>query len=170
MKYRKGFVSEMNSIVIYYSLEGNCRFLANIIADELHSDILEVKPIKINSSINIEKLKTIINIIFGLRPQVEDVDLNLGKYDTIFVGTPVRGRSFCPEIGGFLEKHVISGKKMGLFCAHGNAMGDVFGKMKKRLEGNCFIGEIAFEEPIKKDAHKVKAELIKWVKDLPKTE
>jgi flavodoxin len=158
----------MNSIVIYYSLEGNCKFLANTIADELHSDILEVKPVKKSKSITFEKLKTVRNVIFRVRPQVEEVDLNLGKYDIIFVGTPVRGRSFCPEIGAFLEKHIISGKKIALFCAHGNAMGDVFGKMKKALEGNCFIGEIAFEEPMKQDQHKVKAELIKWVSDLPK--
>ena len=155
----------MNSIVIYYSLEGNCRFLADIIADELHSDILEIKPLHKNKSINIEKLKTIRNVIFRIRPPIEDVDLDLGKYDMIFIGTPVRGGSFCPEIGRFLEKHVISGKKIGLFCAHGNAMGDVFGKMKKMLEGNCFIGKIAFEEPLKKDPHKVKAELIKWIKN-----
>ncbi len=157
----------MKSIVIYYSLEGNCRFLANTIADELHSDILEVKPVNKSKSINYEKLKTIRNVIFRVKPQVEIVDLNFDKYDLIFLGTPVRGRSFCPEIGAFLKKHVISGKKIGLFCAHGSAMGDIFGQMTKALEGNSFIGEIAIEEPLKQEPYKVKAELINWISDLP---
>ena len=39
-------INDLRSIVIFYSYEGNTRFIANTISKEIYADILELKPKK----------------------------------------------------------------------------------------------------------------------------
>jgi len=156
----------LKSLVIYYSLEGSCEFLANIISEKHKSDILKLKPENKRRSIAVEKLKTVKRILFKSKPRLQKNNINPNEYDVLFIGTPVRGKSFCPELHSFFNLHRIKNKKIVLFCSCGSNRGHVFEHIQKALPGNKILGEKAFSEPLKNDPEKAKEEMLHWLSEI----
>jgi len=140
----------MKKLVIYYSFEGNTRFIAENIAKATGADIAELKPV---SDIKNTKFTKYLwggrQVVTGKKPEIEEMAVDFGQYDLIFIGTPVWAFSFAPALNTFLSKHNISGKKIALFCCDGGSKGKTFENMRERLKGNNIIGEKEFIEPIK---------------------
>jgi flavodoxin len=157
----------MKSIVIYYSFEGNTKLIANSVCDTLGADLLRLQLAKEL------KTKSFIKYFWGgkevfikktpeLLPYYFDVD----AYDLILIGTPVWAWNFAPAVKTFLTKEKIKNKKIALFCCHGGGKGKIFTRLKTALEGNEFVGEIDFRDPLR-----VKTELNlkrakEWAKEI----
>jgi flavodoxin len=140
----------MKNLVVYYSLEGNTKFIAENIASEIGADLLELKPLsEIKSSGFSKYIWGGRQVVMGSKPKLRDISLDPEGYDTIFIGTPVWAFSFSPAINTFLSRHRIEGKKVALFCCNGGSIGKTFTNMRDRLQGNEILGEIEFAEPIK---------------------
>jgi len=140
----------MKNLVVYYSLEGNTRYIAENIASEIDAEILELKPLsEIKSSGFSKYLWGGKQVVMGKKPELQSISIDPSDYDTIFIGTPVWAFSFSPAVNTFLSKYKISGKKVALFCCDGGSKGKTFANMRERLSGNEILGEMEFAEPIK---------------------
>lgn len=109
-----------NSIVVYYTWAGHTREMAKIIAAQIGADIREVlpeTPYTTNYSAVVEQAKKEINA--GFRPPIKKLDLDLSKYDVVYIGTPIWWGTMGPPIATFLSENDLSGKTVMPFSTHG---------------------------------------------------
>ena len=52
-------------------------------------------------------------------PAIKEMDLDLSKYDPIYVGTPIWFSTYAPPVRTFLQSYDFKGKTVALFCTHG---------------------------------------------------
>ena len=52
-------------------------------------------------------------------PAIKEMNLDLSKYDPIYVGTPIWFSTFAPPVRTFLQSFDLKGKTVALFCTHG---------------------------------------------------
>ena len=158
----------LRAVTIFYSLEGNTKLIATAINEELQGDIIEIKPKKEIPNKGFKKfLWGGKQVLLGEKPDIEDISIDFTKYDLIVFGTPVWASNFAPVFNTFLDKYNIKDKKIALFCCHGGGSeGKTFVKFKERLIGNIFLGEVAFEDPLKKDSDNNVLSSKQWIKKI----
>lgn len=153
----------MKTLVIYYSLTGNTKFIAETIAKAVNADLLELKPQK---DINPKGLMKYFwggkLAMFKEEPMLEPLSINLNIYDLIIFGTPVWASTFAPALRTFFAQNKIANKKIALFCCHRGGKGKTFEKMQKALGDNEYLGVIDFHEPLKNDPAKSVQEAKEW--------
>ncbi len=157
----------MKTLVIYYSLEGNTRLIAQAIAQVTGADILELKPETEPPS------KGFMKYFWGGRqvmtkeqPQLLPLGKDPQAYDLIFVGTPVWAFSYAPALATFFSQVKIAGKKIGLFCCSGGGKGKTLEKMAQRLEGNEIAGQIHFVEPLRRGQSQAVEKAAQWARQV----
>ena len=95
----------MKTLVVYYSLEGNTKFIAETISKTVGADLLELKPIKdISSTWFMKYFWWWRQVMMKEKPELKAFDKDLDKYDLIFIGTPVWAFNYTPAIYTFFEK------------------------------------------------------------------
>ncbi|GIM30417.1 flavodoxin [Clostridium polyendosporum] len=158
----------MKAVVIFYSLEGNTRLIANTISEELKAEIVEIKPKRQIPSSGLKKYfwggK---QVVLKERPEIEEINIDFSKYDLIVFGTPVWAGRFAPVFNTFFNKYKIRDKRIALFCCHGGGKeGKTFIEFKEHLKGNEFIGEVDFKDPLKRNSndHILKAK--EWINNI----
>lgn len=140
--------NNLRIIVVYYSFEGNTKLIAESIAKEIDSDILNLEVVK---PISNDKTKYIAGgkqVILKEKPKLIPYEFKAENYDVLFVGTPVWAWNYAPALRTFFEENSIKNKKIALFSCNGGSNGKTFENMKKALKGNEFLGEIEFLEPL----------------------
>lgn len=145
----------MKKLVIFYSFEGNTRFIGEAIAKKVGAEILELKPKK-----EIRKFLKHFwgggRVVRGEKPELLPFDKNPQDYDILFIGAPVWALTFAVPLNTFFSKVKLSGKKIALFCCHAGMKGKTLEKMEKSLAGNKILGKIDFIEPLKHQNEKEK--------------
>lgn len=101
----------MSKLVVYFSYTGNTRMIANKIKEKLNCDILEIKTVVPYSNdydtvVNDEHNSEASNYL----PEIQDISLDLSKYNEIILGTPVWWYRPVPAIRTFLTQNDLSGK------------------------------------------------------------
>ena len=140
----------MKTLVIYYSLSGNTRFIAEQIAAATNADLLELKPRKeINARGFSKFFQGGKQVMTKAQPQLVELDKDPGNYDLIFIGTPVWAGTYAPAIRTFLSCFDLAKKKIALFCCFGGSKGSSLRNLGEALEGNDIVGEIGFKDPLK---------------------
>jgi len=157
----------MKSIVIYYSFEGNTKLIANTVTDTVGSDLLRLQ---LASEL---KTKSFIKYFWGGKevfvkrtPKLLPYYFDIDAYDMIFIGTPVWAWNFAPALRTFLSRENIKNKKIAFFCCHGGGKGKIFSRLKTALEGNEFVGEIDFRDPLKVKTEASVKRAVEWAKEL----
>ena len=157
----------MRVLVVYYSLEGNTRFIAESIAEAVGADLLELKPKKELSSKGFMKyMWGGRQVVMGEKPELMPFDKNPQDYDLIFIGSPVWAFSFAPPLNTFLSNHGLKGRKVALFSSCGGTKGGTFDRMRKLLSGNTIAGEMEFIEPAKNRPGKQAETARDWAKSM----
>lgn len=138
----------MKGLVVFYSLEGHTKFIADIIAKELNYDLLELKPEK---EFPKSKFRKYIwggkSVVFNEKPRLKNEIPNLDKYDTVLIGTPIWASTYAPPINTFISENEISGKNIGIFACHaGGGAKKCFDKLEGILKDNTIIGCIEFND------------------------
>jgi len=140
----------MKKLVIFYSFEGNTKYIAENIAEAVGADMLELKPKKDVSSGGFMKyLLGGSQVVLGKKPELNDLDKNLEEYDVIFIGTPVWASNYAPSLRTFFSQVNLKNKKIALFCCNRGGVGKTFTAMREELKENHILGEIEFVDPIK---------------------
>lgn len=109
------------TLVLYYSLTGNTKVVAEEIASRLGADIEAIEcvnPYDTAFHATIERCKE--EQAQGILPEILPVKADLSQYDIIFVGYPVWFGTYAPPIATWLNSVDLSGKKVALFCTFGS--------------------------------------------------
>ncbi|MFH1455008.1 MAG: flavodoxin [bacterium] len=160
----------MKKLVIYYSLTGNIKFIAEAIAEATGADILELKTEKelIKKEGLIKYFLGGKKTVMGEKPKIMPLNKNPEDYDVLFIGTPVWACNYTPHVRSFFSQVKLINKKISFFCSSGGLKGKIFENMKKELIGNEFIGEVAFIEPLKNNPEECTRKARQWASDLIK--
>jgi flavodoxin len=157
----------MKIAVVYYSFEGNTRKVANQISKKLNADIYELKEVK--STVPKTGFFKFFwggkQVVMKEKPDLQELNINIDKYDYIFIGTPVWSFTYCPAIRSFLNKYNIKGKKIGIFCCHSGGLKNTIQDIKDNLTGNEFIAEIDLIEPLKNEIES-NEKIEKWLDNI----
>ncbi len=158
----------MKSIVMFYSLEGNTKLIADMIAKETDSVTLELKPEKDIPKGGFKKfLWGGKSVMFKEKPKLLNAIPDLEQYDTIFIGTPIWASSFAPPINTLISNISIKNKKLALFaCNAGGGAVKCFDKLKNLLPDNTVIGTIDFVDPQKAETVKINSQVKNWLKEI----
>lgn len=158
----------MKNLIVYYSLEGNTKFISESIAKEIDADILELKPKK---EIPTSRLKKYIwggkSVIFKQKPTLINEEIDLNKYHNIFLGTPIWMGTYAASFNTFIASNKIYDKNIAIFACHGGGGAEkCFANFKQVLPNNNFIGEIEFLDPLKNNIDENILKVKDWIKIL----
>ena len=158
----------MKSLVVYYSLEGNTKFIAEVLAKEIHAELAELKPKKEIPSSGFKKyVWGGKSVLFKQKPILINETIDLKQYDHIFLGTPVWAGTYAAPFNTFLANNEICDKHIALFACHaGGGAEKCFVNFKKALPNNHFIGEIDFLDPLQNNTAENTSKVKAWVNKL----
>ena len=107
----------MKTAIVYYSMHGNVRYVAEKVAKELGADLIELKPVKAYPD------KGAMQFIWGgsavtfkKKPDLEPYTFNASEYDLVIIGTPVWASNFTPPLRTFFEDNDLTGKKIAVIA------------------------------------------------------
>lgn len=115
----------MNRAVVYYSLSGNTKEAAKVIARKLGAKILEidlVKPLPKNTVR--QMLVGGMQSTFGRRPKIKGVPDNIDYYDEIILGMPVWAGMPASPVNTFIKNYGVADKIDAVFTFSGGGDND----------------------------------------------
>jgi menaquinone-dependent protoporphyrinogen IX oxidase len=130
----------MRSLVVYYSLTGKTKLVAQAIAEALSAtlvEIMETKP---------RKLGPLIYLVGGFsamtnrRSKITPLDVDLKQYERIFVGSPIWASRPVPAVNSFVYQTDFEGRSVIPFFSMGGntaekALANITAKVARR-QGN----------------------------------
>lgn len=158
----------MKSIIVYYSLEGNCKLIAEAMAQEIGADTLALKPKKdIPTSGPLKYLLGGKSAMKKEQPELENKNIGIvNDYDLIIVGAPVWAGTYAPAIRSFSEGTQLKEKKMAFYaCSGGGSTAKCIEHMEASFPGNNFISNISFVNPLK-NVESCTSKATEWAKTL----
>ncbi|NHJ32041.1 MAG: flavodoxin family protein [Asgard group archaeon] len=157
----------VKTLVVYYSFEGDSKFIGDAIAKELEADVLELKLEKETKSKDyMKKYLGEKQVLMKTEPLLKPYEIKPQDYDLVIIGTPVWSGTYAPALRSFFHIEEIKNKKIGLFYCFTVKAGRVSRRMKNRLRGNEFIGDIGFKDPLKGDKELALKRVKSWVDGL----
>jgi flavodoxin len=156
-----------DALIVFYSLDGDVRFLAQTLAKELVLDSMELELVKPHPAHGFMKyfrggFLAAIGATPPLRPLAHDAAL----YDLIFVGTPVWNSRPTPAVRTFLKNVDFKGKRVAFFTSYGGSDVKTHRILNSLVPGAKVVGNIGFKMPLKMDKEQCSADLVRWAKDL----
>lgn len=150
------------SLVVFYSLTGTTKAMAEQIAEETGSDIFELQlenPYSLNGTKCSDESKADRK---NNTPRKLKSVPDLSKYDTIFAGTPVWNDYVANPLETWLlsEQKNLAGKTVVPFCTYWSSGN------KQTLKA---IGELSTSKKVKEglsQAHRQKADIKNWIKKI----
>jgi len=158
----------MKTLIVFYSLEGNTELIAQTLAKRLQADTLKLET---ERPFPTEGFRKFFHgggsVMFRQRPKLKNKNVDLNQYDLIIIGTPIWAGSYSSPIRSFITKYKIKDKNIALvLCSAGGEVEKCYTRLKKALQGNKFIGEIDFIEPLKKEKDEVIRITNRWAESL----
>lgn len=120
--------SANKSLIIYYSLSGNTRMVANLLHELVGGDIMEIKTIRpypddFHAVVEQAREERRTNFL----PPIQPLDRNPQSYDVIYLGFPIWGNTLPQPMTTFLSQNNLAGKTIIPFCTHdGYGVGRAF--------------------------------------------
>ena len=113
-------------LVSYFSASGVTKRKAEVLAKEVDGDLFEIKPKQLytdedldwNNS-NSRSSREIKDK--DLRPEIEDINIDVDSYETIYVGFPIWWGIAPNVVKTFMDKIDLSNKKIITFCTSGGS-------------------------------------------------
>jgi len=143
----------MNAAVVYFSLEGNTRFAAERIAEELRADLIPLLTVKKYPANGFGKYFWAgKSASFREAPALEPYRFDADRYDVILLGTPIWAGTFSPPLRTSLRANPMAGRKIAFFasCSGGSA-DQCFRELKKRARGGIVLDTLRLVDPAKGD-------------------
>lgn len=140
----------MKTLIVYYSLEGNTKMVAEMIADKIDADLLELKPVKNYPTGRVSKyLWGGKSAVMGDTPELEKYDIELSLYDMIIFGTPVWASTLTPPLRTFIRQNTLTDKTVAAFaCTASESAGKTFDELEALLK-KPLVKKERFTDPLK---------------------
>jgi flavodoxin len=125
----------MKSLVVYYSLTGKTKLVAQVIAEAMNATLVEIeetKPRKLGPSVySIGGLAAKMNRGSKINP----VDVDLKQYETIFIGSPNWWSRPAPAINSFIYQTNFEGRNViPFFTMDGNNSEKALANITAKIE------------------------------------
>jgi hypothetical protein len=133
----------MKTLVIYYSLTGNTKYMADTLCSALNADAMRLPH-------------------EGAWPVLE-------AYDLIVIGTPVWAFGLPHPLKRFLKENCLDGRRVALFCCYTVCKGRVFAMLMDALQHAVVVGQRAFREPLRISKEQQTDEARCWASELRDT-
>ncbi len=109
-----------DTLVIYYSLEGNVEFLAKKLAESINADLFKIETVKEYPKSGLLKFfHGGKDVLGGYKPELKKSIPNLSAYDKIVIGSPVWAAKPAAPLNTLFEKADFTGKKCYAFASSG---------------------------------------------------
>ena len=130
----------MKSLVVYYSLTGKTRLVAQAITEALGATLVEITETKPR------KLGLLLYPIGGFGAmtnkgsKINPIDIDLNQYERIFIGSPIWASRPVPAVNSFIYQTSFEGRNVIAFFSMGGdtcekALANITAKIRKR-QGN----------------------------------
>ena len=126
----------MKALTVFYSLSGNTKKIVDMIHSHIGGDIAEIEtsaPYEGDYNSVVKQGKE--EVESGFSPKLKPLSVDIEKYDTVIIGTPVWWYTFAPAIKSFLEENDLTGKTVYPFATNGGWIGHTFKDFKKMCSG-----------------------------------
>ncbi len=144
----------MKTAIVYYSMSGNTKYVAEKIADGIKTsgevDIIRIEPKKEYPDKGVKKFfwggKS---AVMGETPALQPYEFNIEEYERIIFGTPVWASTFVPPLRTFINDNSdVKNKKIAVFtCFSGGGADKAIDKMKKYIGIEKFDAELILTDP-----------------------
>lgn len=139
----------MKSLIVYYSLEGNTKMIAEKLAEKTGSDLLEIRSLKNYPTKG--PAKFIVggkDAAFKFCPEIEKPAINVKQYDAVYIGTPVWDGTIAPPMRSYLRDNLIKTPYVAAFaCMAGKDPKKTFKVIKELVVIDCLMAEVCFSNP-----------------------
>ena len=123
----------MKCIVIYYSLTGNTKLIAELIAKSIKADLEQLTLVKPMPKGFTKFIIGGYQAIFNRNPKLKPYKIDFNKYDLIFLGSPIWGGKNAPAINTFLNDNTLHDKKICFFCTSGGIINNLESLIKPKI-------------------------------------
>lgn len=160
----------MKTLIVYYSLENNCRQLADLMAPEIGATLQELRLVKGNPPQNFfgRYYQGGKGSFFKETPELQPPTANAADFDLVIVGTPVWAWNMTPAVRSFLTSTDFTGKKAAVFAMYRGTAGVTLSAMKKLIEqrGGTVTAQAGFRDLRIGDAENTKKRALEWARGL----
>ncbi|TCQ69924.1 flavodoxin [Raoultella ornithinolytica] len=107
-------------LVAYFSRSGNTRVIAGVIHRSLKTDLFAIEPATPYPEDYFQTVEQAKNErARGTKPALKNSVVDIGRYETVYLGFPIWGTSVPPAVQTFLSTHNLAGKLLIPFITHG---------------------------------------------------
>ena len=156
-------------LVIYYSLTGNTRSVAETIREKTGGDLFEIETVKnypADYSECIEEAKRELQT--RELPALSKSPPDMSSYDLILVGSPVWWYTVSTPLMCFLTQADFAGKKVSAFCTHEGGVGKFFPHFKEQAKNAVVLEGLDLYKPRQAGEGEVDKALDSWLGKLRK--
>jgi flavodoxin len=148
----------MRALVVFYSLSGTTRTVAEAIARQLDADLEEVRP-RIPYAGITGLVRAVIDSLRGGTPELAPASRNPAAYDLVLVGGPIWASRPAPPIAAFLANHSGRLQRVAFFVSHGGSAPDRAFRIMQERAGKAPEGTLALKaDAVKSGAFRAEAD------------
>ena len=141
----------MKSLVVYYSMSGNCEMVAGKIKELAGADVLRIDPEKAFPNSGFKKFfwggKS---AVMGDTPALKPYDFDASLYDIVIIGFPVWASRMAPPLKTFVADNLeaLKGKKVASFaCQGGSGAEKAFSQLCGMLGRDSLYATLVLNNP-----------------------
>ncbi|MDR2901978.1 MAG: NAD(P)H-dependent oxidoreductase [Lactobacillales bacterium] len=154
------------TLVVYYSLSGNTRAIAEKIQAKTGADIYEIKTAEVMTANPVFYAKVKKQLKSGTYPALAGEMPDLKKYNLIFVGAPVWWYTMATPMYSFLERVDFQNKAVVPFSTQGSNPGTYLADFKKAVRNARVYTYESFNNLSKEYERAVDNKINQWLNNL----
>ena len=140
----------MKAAIVYYSMSGNTKYVAEQMASLLQADLIPLVPKKAYPDSGFKKFfwggKS---AVMGEKPKLEPYSFDAASYDLVIFGAPVWAGTFAPPLRTFIaeNKDELADKPMAAFFCCSGGPGKVLAKFRAFISCDKLKQELVLIDP-----------------------
>jgi len=153
-------------LVVYYSMGGNTRDIAQRIQAQTGCDVYEIKTAEEIKKNLLLYFKIKRDLKKGTYPALQGDMPDMDKYDIVFIGSPVWWYTVSTPVRAFLSKADFNGKKVVPFTTQGSNVGTFLEDFDEMAKNANVIRYLAFNNMGKEYDKAVDNKISVWLNGL----
>ena len=153
-----------HTMIIYYSLTGNTKYIAEKIREKTGGDVFEIETVRTyppEYSALTEEAKRELQT--GDLPPLKKNPPDMSSYDLILVGSPVWWYTVSTPVMSFLRQADFTGKKVSAFCTHEGGIGKFSPDFKEQTKNAVVLEGLDLYKPRRARKGEVDKALDTWL-------
>ena len=156
-------------LIVYYSKEGNTKFVGEVLAEAMGADIEPLRPLTaLDIGTPASEYWSGDRVERKVAVPVHPLEKDPSDYDLIVLGTPVWTWAPSPPMLGFLKEHDLKGKKVAVFVCSEGETGRSIEVLREGLKKAMIVSEKEFISPLGSDIDVERGRVERWGRNVMK--